>query len=84
MVTVQIPPIYDELLDFLLQKATPDEILGFQASETAQTRASYLLDKNSAGTLTPAEEMELAQMLYFDRKMSVLKANAAAKLKKSL
>ena len=83
MVTAQIPPIYDELLDFLLQKATPQEILAFQASENAQARATDLLDKNHTGTLTQSEEIELAQMLYFDRKISLLKAKAAAELKKS-
>lgn len=81
MLTAHVPPIYDELLDFLLEKAMPEEILAFQASPNAQSRAEYLLKKNNAGELSPAEEIELAQMLYFDRKISVLKAKAAATLR---
>ncbi len=82
MAVAQVPPIYDELLDYLLEKATPEEILAFKASEKADERAADLLDRNNAGILTPAEALELEQMLYFDRKISVLKAKAAATLKR--
>ncbi|MEO8608157.1 MAG: hypothetical protein ABI690_09765 [Chloroflexota bacterium] len=83
MATIQIPLIYDELLDFLLERATPEEILAFKASEKAEERAEYLLDGNNAGTLSPEERIELQQMTYFDRKISVLKAQAAVALKRS-
>lgn len=82
MAVAQIPPIYDELLDYLLEKATPEEILAFKASEKADERAADLLDRNNAGIVTPAEALELEQMLYFDRKISILKAKAAATLKR--
>jgi hypothetical protein len=81
MAVIQVPQIYDELLDYLASKATSQEILAFNASSEAQERASYLLDRNNAGTLTLEEEIELQQMLYFDGRISVLKARAAAKLK---
>jgi hypothetical protein len=77
MAAVQIPLIYDELLNFLIERATPEEILSFKPSEKAEGRAEDLLDRNNAGTLTPEETLELQQMLYFDRKTSVLKAQAA-------
>ncbi len=77
MAAIQIPLIYDELLDFLLEWATPEEILAFKASDRAEERAEDLLDRNNVGTLTPEEKLELQQMLYFDRKISVLKAQAA-------
>jgi hypothetical protein len=80
MAAVQIPLIYDELLNFLVERATPEEILAFRASEKAEDRAEYLLDRNNAGTLTPEEQLELQQMFYFDRKISVLKAQAAKSL----
>lgn len=83
MAAVQIPLIYDELLDFLLERATPEEILAFKASDKADERAEYLLDRNNAGTLTPEEKLELQQMLHFDRKISVMKAQAAVDLKQS-
>ena len=81
MATAQIPLIYDELLDYLLERATAKEILAFKPSEQAQIRATELLDSNNAGTLNSAERLELEQMLYFDRKISVLKAKAAAQIK---
>jgi hypothetical protein len=82
MATIQIPLIYDELLDFLLERATPEEILAFKASEKAEERAEYLLDGNNAGILSPEERIELQQMTYFDRKISVLKAQAAVTAKR--
>lgn len=77
-----IPSIYDELIDFLVDKASPEEILAFKPSQRAQTRAADLLDRNNAGVLTPEERLELEQMLYFERRVSLLKAQAAATLKK--
>jgi hypothetical protein len=77
-----ISTIYDELLDYLASKASPEDVLAFQASEEAEQRASYLSDKNNAGALTPEEEAELEQLLDFDRKVSLLKAQAALTLKR--
>lgn len=80
MATTPVPVIYDELLDYLASKATPEEILAFEASSQAAARAEDLLNKNNAGTLTPEEHRELQQMLYFDGRISVLKARAAASI----
>lgn len=76
MLSAQVPLIYDELLDYLVEKATPEEILAFRASEKAEARAADLLDRNNAGLLSPEEVLELQQMLYFDSRISVLKARA--------
>lgn len=69
-------PIYDSFLDYLIEKATPAEILAFRPSAEAQERAQTLLDRSSEGTLTPEERAELDQMLQMDRLVSVLKARA--------
>lgn len=82
MATAQIPPIYEEFLDYFLDRATPQQIIDFTPSKKTQERAVYLLERNNAGTLTPGEILELEQMLYFDRKVSVLKARATLVLKK--
>lgn len=71
-----LTPVYDELLEYLVKKVTPDEILAFQVSEAAQQRAEELTRRNNAGTLTPEETVELEQMLQFDGLVSVLKAKA--------
>ena len=33
-------PIFDELLDYLIEKATPQEVLAFRPSDNAQARAT--------------------------------------------
>ncbi len=76
-------PIYNDLLDYLIEKATPTEILAFQPSDQAQARAELLLERSSEGTLTPEERAELDQMLQVDRLVSVLKARALAALNRS-
>jgi hypothetical protein len=76
MATNYLSATYLDFLDYLIDKATPEEILAYQASEKEEQRASELLQKNNAGTLTQAEAEELEQMLEVDRLVSVLKARA--------
>ena len=74
--------VYDEFLEYLAQRAAPEEILAFKASEKAQERADELTERNKAGTLTAEETAELEQMLRFNRLVSMLKARAIKALKK--
>ena len=71
-----IPTAYDELVEYLAERAKPQEIVDFKVSSAAQERAEELLERNSAGVLTPEEQLELEQMRYFDRLVSLLKARA--------
>lgn len=80
---VIIPTVYDELVEYLATKATPQEILSFEISEAAQARAEELLERSHDNNLTPEEHLELEQMRYFDRKVSLLKAEALEKLSQS-
>lgn len=77
---IQIPSAYDELIAYLAERATPEEILAFTISDAAQERAELLLDKNQDGTLTLEERVELDQMAHFDRLVSMLKADALAQM----
>lgn len=83
MATAHLLPLYDEFLDYLVEKASPAEILAFHPSETAQDYARELLERNNEGALTLEEKNKLEQMLQFERMMSVLKAKALAALKQS-
>lgn len=83
MVVLTVPTAYDELINYLAEKATPDEILAFRVSDAAQERAELLLERDSAGTLTADESLELSQMLHFDRLVSVLKASAIERINRS-
>jgi hypothetical protein len=76
MTAVNLLPLYDDLLDYLVDKATPEEILAFKASPEAQAYARDLLERQSEGQLSAEEMQLLAQMEQVERLMSVLKAKA--------
>jgi hypothetical protein len=77
MMNTNVSPAYDQFLDYLIEKATPEEILAYQISDAEKERAEYLLDQNNEGELTPEERAELQQMLQLNRLISLLKAKAA-------
>ncbi len=81
MFATKLAPAYDSLLDFLVEKATPQEILAFKASPEEQARADELTAKNKAGRLTDEEAAELNSMLEIDLLVMGLKARALVALK---
>ena len=83
MSSVHLFPVYDHFAAYLVEKATPREILAYQVPKAAQDRARELLERSGSGTLTPDEKTELEQMLQVDRFISVLKALAQEALNKS-
>lgn len=76
MATSHLAPVYEYFLDYLVEKATPQEILAFEIPELERKHAIALLEKQDDGTLTPEETMALEQMQRTDRLISVLKAKA--------
>lgn len=82
MATVYRSPIYDRLLDYIVAKATPQDILAFKATDEEQERIDKLLDRNNAGILTPQERAELDEMVAYDELVSILKARALVALKR--
>jgi hypothetical protein len=76
-------PAFDELIDYLIEKATPQEIIAFMPSAKAQLRATELLDKNNAGTLSADEQFELEQLRQYDAILTKLKLRAQIALKQS-
>ena len=78
-----VSPIYAELIEYLAEKATPEEILAFQVSAATQARADELTERNKTGRLTAREADELEQMLEFDELVSWLKSKAMKALKQS-
>ena len=57
--TTHVTAVYDYFLAFLVEKATPQEILAFGIPEAEHQHAIQLLEKQDAGTLTPDELVEL-------------------------
>jgi len=76
MAVSHLPTIYDAFLDYLVEKATPPEILVFKVPDDAEERLVDLLERQSAGQLTAEETVELEYMRRFDSLVSVLKAKA--------
>jgi hypothetical protein len=72
------PPasIQEEVLIFLLSAPSPEQIIAFHASETAQQRLRYLLDANRQGTLSPEEHAELEEASQMNHFITLLKAKA--------
>lgn len=69
-------PVFQETLNFLTSGPTPEQILMFKASPTAQERLEELLDKNRDEGLTEEEETELDVFEQVNDLMILLKAHA--------
>jgi hypothetical protein len=75
---------YQEILDFLVSRPTPEQIISFKISEVSQNRLQILLQKNRELTLTNAEISELDLSEQLDNLMGFLKIRARAALKNNL
>ncbi len=74
------PPAYAEVLDFLINQPTPQDIATFKVSPVAQARLRALLDKNRDGILSETETAELDLHEQLEHLMILLKAKAQARL----
>ena len=74
----ETPLAYAEVLDFLLTRPTPHDILTFKVSDAAQARLRLLLDKNREETLSAPEEAEIDIYEQLEHLMILLKAKAYA------
>ncbi len=69
-------PLYEAFLDYLVEKASPEEILAFRLPSESIERESYLLDKQREAEITPDEARELSQLLEVEALISALQARA--------
>lgn len=72
-----------EILEFLANLPTPEDILAFQASENLQAQIEQLLDKNRNEGLTQAEERLWEQYQYLEHLVRIAKIKAHTKLQTS-
>jgi hypothetical protein len=68
--------IYREILDFLASQPTPEEIIAFRPTPAMQARLTTLLDRSSAGLLSPAEQAELDEFERIEHVLILLKAGS--------
>ena len=71
-----IPAVYQEVIDFLIKRPTPEEIIAFKVSPQAQTRLEELLEKNRSAIISPMELAELDVYEQLEHLMILLKARA--------
>lgn len=76
---IRVFDIWNEVDEFLTSTPTPQEILAFRPSQTAQERLRKLLGANQSRRLTPDEEAELQETLAVEQFMRRLKVKALAK-----
>lgn len=81
MFATKLPPSYDNLLDFLVKKATPKEILAFELSPQELQQAEELSEKSKAGRLSEEEAYQLEKMLQAELLIGALRARALVMLK---
>jgi len=63
-----------EVTDFLLNNPSPEEVMDFHISESAQLRLRRLLALNEAGTLSDSERVELDELQRLEHMIIMLKA----------
>lgn len=66
-----------EVIEFLSQTPTREEVLAYHASERSQTRLQRLLALNAAGQLGEAEQQELDELQQIEHIVVMLKAQLA-------
>ena len=71
-----IPLVYQEVLDFLIKRPTPEDIIVFKVSPQAQSRLEELLERNRSATLNSMELAELDVYEQLEHMMILLKARA--------
>jgi hypothetical protein len=74
--SVKIITVYDEFIDFLAAGTTPESLINFHLSETAQNRLEDLIDKAKNNQLTKEEKRELDIFLNLEHVIRLAKAKA--------
>ena len=72
---------FAEVLEFLANLPTPEEILAMRPSEALQAQIEHLAEKHQAEALTPLEKQRWQQYQYLEHVVSMAKAKAYLKLK---
>ncbi len=77
------PAIFSEILDFLVESPTPEDIIAFAPSAGLEERLSLLMAKNKQDVLSEDEASELESFLQLNHFVNMLKIRARKKLAES-
>jgi len=72
----KVHPAFEEMIDFLASGPTPEQIVAFKVSPSAQARLEELLDKNREDGLADDEVAELDVFEQINFVLLLLKARA--------
>jgi hypothetical protein len=70
-------PVYLELIDFIATGTTPEQVIDFRPSATAQERVEDLIAKAKEDQLSADEQAELDYFLQLEHILRMAKARAA-------
>ena len=70
-------PTYFEIVDFMFESKSLEQIISFRPSEATQRRVEELIAKEQAGAIVEQEHVELEDYMQFDHIMMLMKARAA-------
>ena len=73
---MSIPRAYEEVIEFIAAGTSPRNVVAFRPSKTARERASDLIHREKAATLSPDEKSELDHYLQLEHLMRLAKARA--------
>ncbi len=68
--------VYEEMIDFIAAGTTPQNVVNFRPSESAQARVEDLLSREKDGKLNLSEKSELDHYLQLEHLMRLAKARA--------
>ena len=69
-------PAYLEFIDFIAAGTTPEQIIAFRPSPTAQNRVKELIAQEKEDGLSPEEQAELDHFFHLEHILRVAKARA--------
>jgi hypothetical protein len=74
--SVKTIKVYDEIVDFIAAGTTPESVINFHLSETAQNRLEDLIDSAKNNELTKQDKEELEYFLNLEHIIRLAKAKA--------
>jgi hypothetical protein len=66
----------DELIDFIISRGSPRDVIEFEASEPTKRRVRELIQREKESGLTPEESSELETFMLLEHIMRLAKARA--------
>ena len=74
--SVKTTKVYDEIIDLIAARTTPQGVIVFYLSATAGEQLEDLAYKHQIGELTPEEKKEFDDFLVLEHIMTLAKARA--------